>query len=83
MNLRLGDERACCLKYRRYSSSTSTRFRKYFTENLSFTFLKVGVRPSKPDRNNRIGIDSPAGQSGEGTEGVEVGGSCRYIPWAV
>eukprot|EP00962_Isochrysis_galbana_P043041 scaffold16258_cov141-Isochrysis_galbana.AAC.9 len=46
-------------KYLRSSSSTRTRFRKYLTENLLFTFLNVGVSWSKAARKRRIGIDSP------------------------
>lgn len=34
----------CCLKYLLSSSSTSTKFKKYLTENFLFTSLIVGVR---------------------------------------
>ena len=37
---------SCCLKYLRSSSSTSTKLRKYLTENLLLMFLNVGVRLS-------------------------------------
>lgn len=49
---------SCCLKYRLSSSSTRTRFRKYFTLNLLLMLLYVGVN-SYGLRNNLTGIDSP------------------------
>lgn len=48
----------CSLKNLRSSSSTSTRLRKYLTENFWLISHIVGVN-SYLDKNNRIGMDSP------------------------
>lgn len=49
---------SCCLKHRRFSSSTRTRLKKDFTLNLSSVLRYVGVN-SYPLRNNLIKIGSP------------------------